>query len=59
MSAHIDALKEMIRKVLGHRLNGRELELIDNYLDIAFVRGQQDGLDAAIEKLPARLNGTH
>jgi hypothetical protein len=39
---------------MGTKLNGRELDLIDNYLDIAYVRGQQNGLDGASEILSPR-----
>jgi len=51
---HIEALKSMVRSVMGTKLNGRELDLIDNYLDIAYVRGQQNGLDEANEILSPR-----
>jgi hypothetical protein len=54
VNKYIEALKSNVRMVMGHRLNGRELDLIDNYLDIAFVRGQQNGLDEAREILDVR-----
>ena len=54
MNAHVETLKLNVRKFLGHRLSGRELEMLDTYLDIAYVRGQQNGLEEAGEKLGVR-----
>ena len=51
---HIEVLKLNLRKFLGHRLSGRELEMLDTYLDIAYVRGQQNGLEEAREVLGVR-----
>jgi len=54
---HIEQLKRLISDGLGHKLTTAELDYINSYIDIAYVRGQQNGLDTAIAKLSPRPVG--
>ena len=54
----IEHLKKYARAMFGPKLNGREVQLICDYLEIAYVRGRLDELKNIDGRLANTPQGT-
>ena len=53
----IDYLKKMLVQLFGSRLNLREMDVLNSYLEIAYMRGRLDELDNSKGRLAHPAQG--
>ena len=53
-NVHIEHLKKHIFEVFGKQLTGTDIEFLYSCIDIAYVRGQQNGLEDARKIMAVR-----